>query len=117
MSATASTLVRQWRDEPAPGRTYDEWPYPTTHTQYLITGELAERVKRALGESAEAAVFITEDTISTGYSEYTQETELQFTVECGARTVTFDEYSAYSSYGATTVARLSLWLDKAEGTA
>lgn len=112
--STVVTPVRQWTDEPAPGQSSDDWPYPTEHIQFLVTGELADRVKARLGEPSEAAVFLTEDRISAGYSEYTQETEFEFEIQCGSRRVTFDEYSPFVGYGATTVARLAAWLEQTE---
>jgi hypothetical protein len=111
---TVATPIRTWTDAPEPGRSANDWPYPTEHAQFLITGDLAERVKAALGEPPEAAVFLTEDRVSGGYSEYTQETDYFFELQVGSRRVTFDGYSPYAGYGATGVARLSAWLEEVE---
>lgn len=109
---TVATPVRTWTDPPEDGRSADDWPYPTEHAQFLITGDLAERIKVALGEPPEAAVFLTEDRISGGYSEYTQDTDIEFEIQCGGRTVRF--YRMRWDYAATPVAQLAAWLDAAE---
>ena len=110
---TMSVLIHEWDDEPEDGRTADDWPYPTHHSKYLITGNLADKVRARLGEDESSSVTITEDRVSGGYSEYTQEDELFFEVECGSHKVEFDEHSPYVGYGATTVARLAAWLEEA----
>lgn len=111
---TTATLIREWEDEPEEGRTADDWPFPTSYRKFAIDGDLADRIRARLGEPEGTPVYLTERTESGGWSEWTQEDELYFTIECGSNTVSFDEYSPRVGYGATTVARLSAWLNEQE---
>jgi transcriptional regulator with XRE-family HTH domain len=72
-NSTNSTIIHEWQDAPEPGRGADEWPYPTSYTKSMITGELADRIRERMGVDASAPVFITEKCVSGGYSEYTQD--------------------------------------------
>jgi hypothetical protein len=110
-SPTMSYLVREWTGEPEEGRSADEWPFPTEYRMLAITGELADRIRARFDAAETDGVTITEESISGGYSEYTQETEMNFTVTCGSRSVSFDEYAPHMAYGSTTVARLQAWLE------
>jgi hypothetical protein len=118
MAATNSTKLMEWTDPPEPGRSADDWPYPTTHVKYLISGELADRVRAKLGQPAETPVVMTEDQESGGYSEYTQETDYSHTIDCGPHTIQLG--SAYwglswgSTYGSNGLTNLLKWLDSAD---
>jgi hypothetical protein len=98
-------LVDEWSD---PDENDGEWPYPTEYHKSLITGELAERCRRALGVTdPNAEVFITERVESGGYSEYTQENFTDFTIECDGKSETFNEDWSLGS----TFQQLLKWLD------
>lgn len=109
-----STLIQEWQDEPAEGRSEDDWPYPTTYKKFLIGGDLAERVCKRLGVDAGTPVFITEQVESGGYSEWTQEDETRFSIDCGNYTMWFDEYRPRVSYGTSLIGRLDAWLKEVE---
>lgn len=74
MSATTSFLVDRWTADGDP----NEWPYPTEYAQFRIDGELADRVRARTGATGD--VHIVEREVSTGYSEYTTETDYEFDV-------------------------------------
>lgn len=106
---TMSVLIDEWSE---PDENDGEWPYPTEYRRYLITGELADRIRVRFGAADTDRVTITEERISGGYSEFTQETELFFDIDCGAQKVRFDEYRPRVDWGTTTVARLQAWLEE-----
>lgn len=108
MGATTSTVIHTWSDSPAPGCSADDWPYPTSYTKSLITGELADRIKARLGVDASAPVFITERCESGGYSEYTQEKDYYHTITTGEHVV---EMRA-SYWGSNAITLLTEWLDE-----
>ena len=109
-----ATKIVEWEDAPEPGRTADDWPYPTTHKKFLIGGDLAARVCKRLGADEGTPVFITEKVESGGYSEFTQEDETKFIVECGVHTMWFDEYRPRVDWGTSLVGRLDIWLREVE---
>ena len=80
MSATTFTLLDEWEDE---DENDGEWPYPTQYKKSRVEGELAEQVRAKLGVADDAEVIITEEIISGGWSEYTQENEYNLEVEAG----------------------------------
>lgn len=99
--------VEEWTEDIEEGRDPDEWPYPTTYTRSLAQGELAERIRRALGAADDLPVYVVEEVISTGYSEYTQEDEYNLTITAGDAEHKID-------YGWTGgLQALLRWLDKA----
>lgn len=77
--------------------------YETVITKSLVEGELAQRIRRALGEAEDSEVYITEKTGDASYSEYTQEQYSEFTVECGYQTQEFN-YNGFN--------KMLEWLDK-----
>lgn len=107
MNRSPLTKILEWQDPPELGRTADDWPYPTKHVRSLANGELAERIRRALRvESPYADVYVQEDTVSGGYSEYTQENEYHVTVWCNGERYEFE--ARYSG----SFPLLLVWLDK-----
>lgn len=102
------SVVDEWEDEPAEGQDPDEWPYPTKYTRSLAHGELAERIRRALGVTDDLPVYVEERIESGGYSEYTQEDDYYMTIKVGD---TSREVIDGSWSGGLTA--LLQWLDKA----
>ena len=100
------TLIASWEDPPEPGRSADEWPYPTSHNLSEIRGELAERIRRAFGAEDGEQVTIQENIVSGGYSEYTIENDYEYTVRCGEHVWSSNSYSG--------IWRLLAWLDESE---
>lgn len=96
------TEISTWTGEGDP----DTWPYPDEMKESLVTGELANRVRVALGVSADEDVFLTETKVSSGYSEYTQENFTYIKVVAGGQSQTFDD-----SY-ANNFATMMKWLDE-----
>lgn len=91
------TIISQ-RTEDRTDPPADEWPYPDEYVTYLITGQLAEDVRKAFGNETEAAVVIDETCISGGYSEYTQENEYEFTVRCGNNSQHFNSLGVFMKW-------------------
>ena len=87
---TTFTLVEEWADE---GEW--EWPYPNQYKKSLIEGTLADLIRAKFG--VDAPVYITETEISGGWSEYTQETDFEFTVECGDESHEFSDILGYDN--------------------
>lgn len=86
-------VIRQWEDEPESGRDPDEWPYPTKHVLSLAQGELAERIRRALKVTTGAPVYVEEEVISGGYSEFTQEEDHYLTVRVDGESTSFPTWN------------------------
>ena len=107
--STASTLLHEWSDQPAPGRSADDWPYPNRYSKSLITGDLADLIRKRLGQPDHAPVMLTEKVESGGYSEYTQENDYHHTITVGPETVQLG--SSWTGNGITT---LTDWLDATE---
>jgi hypothetical protein len=99
----------EWTDPPAPGRSADEWPYPTRHSKSIITGDLADRVRTRLNLPAEVPVFLDEERISGGWSEYTQETDYNHTITCGQHTI-----QLRPDYWGNGLDSLLKWLDEVD---
>lgn len=111
MAQTNSTKLMEWADPPEPGRSADDWPYPTRHIKSIISGELADRVRARLGQPSDTPVILTEDIESSGYSEYTQETDYQHTIDCGDHTIQL----GYSyGWGHNGLEELLTWLDSVD---
>jgi hypothetical protein len=109
VSPTNSTILIEWEDAPEVGRLASDWPYPTQYTKSLITGDLADRVRTRLGLTPEVPVLLTEERISGGYSEYTQETDYNHTITCGQHTIQLR--SGYERNGLTSLLN---WLDEVD---
>jgi hypothetical protein len=110
MSTTNSTIIHEWEDAPEDGSTAEEWPYPTRYSKSLITGELADRIRERLGQNAgKPPVFITEQVVSGGYSEYTQENDYYHTINVGSETVEIGP-----EWHGNGIRALTDWLDKTE---
>lgn len=78
---TRFEVVSTWKDPDFRG---GKWPYPTVYVKSEVTGLLAWRVRRKLGEAYSSdPVYVTERKVSGGYSEWTQDYTYYFTVECG----------------------------------
>jgi hypothetical protein len=107
VSATNSTIIQEWDDDPEDGRE-DEWPYPNHYIKSLITGELADRVRARLDQPAETPVLITETQISGGWSEYTQETDYEHRIDCGPASKDLG-----TDYLGNGLKKLLEWLDEA----
>ena len=107
--STNSVVVDDWEDEPLFGRSADEWPYPTRYVKSLITGDLADKIRERLGLEEGVPVHIVEKVISGGYSEYTQETGYEHTVEAGG----YEIELGYSYWG-NGLESLLKWLDETE---
>jgi len=118
-TATTSYLVDEWKDDPrSSSGSLDEWPYPDHFTRYRITGTLATRVLRRAGRE-QGVVHLIERTISTGYGEYTQDLDYDFTVEVDGLTMwdsgTFYGWDVADQDGIspTYLAALNTWLNEA----
>lgn len=107
---TNSFLVKSWSD--ATGSEDENYfPWPDEHETYLVTGDLADKVRAKLGQSEE--VFTTEHTMYGGYSEYTQENSYTFTLSCGKSEIEFGSDS-YDFYGLSPIGALVKWLETAK---
>lgn len=84
-----------------------EWPYPDRFARTLAEGSLAEDIRRRLGVEVDAGVYLTEKIESGGYSEYTQENYRYLTIECGDKTIEFEE----TPWG-SVLETLLRWLDE-----
>ena len=100
--------VERTQDAPAPGRLVSDWPYPDEHAVTDATGELAVRLRVALGVPQDATVQIRERIQHQGYSEYTQEHFRTVTVQCGHNYETFDGYAG----GDNALEQMLAWLDE-----
>lgn len=105
--STNSTLMHEWSDQPEPGRSADDWPYPTRYSKSLITGDLADAIRARLGVEAHVPVIITEEVVSGGYSEYTQENDYNHTLTVGEHTV-----ELRGSWTWNAITALTNWLDE-----
>lgn len=93
------------------------WPYPDKFERSEATGELAERIRTALAAGVEAItveleyapVYLIERTVSSGYSEYTQENMTYLRVVCGEH-----EHEIDPEWGGSIISELLKWLDEAE---
>lgn len=84
------------------------YPWPSERKRTELTGELAERVRRALGEDPGTSVYIEEVKEYGGYSEYTQEHSYEHTLMCG-----FSEKEFRGSDGRySSLTDLLAWLDE-----
>lgn len=100
-------LWRRWTADGDPQR----YPYPDEHAKSQATGELAERIRRALGAGDPTDdVFLVESKKYGGYSENTQDNFRWLTVECGDLVKDFRP----ESYGMapSAFAMLLAWLDE-----
>jgi len=111
MAPTNSTKLHEWTDPPEPGRSADDWPYPTTHVKYIISGELADRVRTRFGVTHDTPVIMTEDQESGGWSEYTQETDYHHQIDCGGYTVVLRPTGWCGDNG---LQQLLTWLDEVD---
>jgi hypothetical protein len=101
------TVVKSWDDGDGTDKD-NEWPYPTQYVKRVLTGVLADDIRRALGEPDDTIVYITEVEVSEGYSEYTTETDYQMEIECGKVVKEFDEYG----YGQqSNLVKLIEWIE------
>jgi len=105
--STASTLMHEWSDQPEPGRDADDWPYPNRYSKSLITGDLADAIRTRLNVESHVPVIITEEVVSGGYSEYTQENDYNHTITVGEHTVELE-----SSWTWNAITALTRWLDE-----
>jgi len=80
MNESPLTLLDAWADEDTNN---GEWPFPTRYLESQAQGELAERIRRALGVVGDVPVFVTEQIVSGGWSEYTQEDDHSLTIRVG----------------------------------
>jgi hypothetical protein len=97
MTTTNSFIVHTWTEAPEAGRSADEWPYPTTYTKSLITGQLAQDIRVKLMKPDEMPVFIIEEQISGGYSEYTQETDYSHVLEVNGERINLGDSYDYDN--------------------
>jgi len=110
--STSSTTIHEWSDAPEDGRDPEEWPYPTRYSKSLITGDLADKIRERLGVESHVPVMITEEVVSGGYSEYTQENDYNHTITVGEHTLELQ-----GSYSDNGLNKLINWLDSAEEAA
>lgn len=101
--------IANWEEAVEEGRDPDEWPYPDQFTRSIVDGELAQRVRRIFAAPENESVSIISKTISGGYSEYTQENDYEFTIECGTNSIEF-----YPRDYDSTLNQLLNWLKKQE---
>lgn len=85
-----------------------EWPDRVVKLVQLVEGPLADRIRRAANQPDRSPVVISEVQTDGGYSEYTQETDYDFTLRVGNAVIELGE-SAYNSVDA-----LSRWLKSNE---
>lgn len=104
--STSSTQMHEWADQPAPGRSANDWPYPTRYSTSLISGDLADLIRAKLGVDAHVPVIITEKAVSGGYSEYTQETDYHHTITVGEHAIQLEP-----SWARNGITALTDWLD------
>lgn len=84
----------------------NKWPYPDKHTKSKADGELATRIRFALGqEGSDQPVFLVEHTEHRG-TFYTQEHFRWLEVECDGRSMKFT-----STFSESAFAQLLEWLD------
>lgn len=98
------TTLREWEDEDAND---GGWPYPTRYTESEANGELAERIRRALGVADDLPVYVTEEVVSGGWSEYTQEDDYTLAIRVGTA-----KHEIEDAWSGGLVALLR-WLDQA----
>lgn len=96
---------RRWSDDGDP----ESYPYPNKHVKSAATGELASRIRRALGCTDESAqAFIVETKQYGGYSEYTQENFKWLVVECDGQSEEFEPVGT----GPSAFSLMLTWLDE-----
>jgi hypothetical protein len=96
------TTWKTWSDD----GNQDQWPYPDKHTKSKADGELATRIRYALGqESSDEPVYLVEHTEHRG-TYYTQENFRWLEVECDGRSMKFT-----STFSQSAFAQLLEWLD------
>jgi hypothetical protein len=112
---TTSTLVSERQDPYEEGKGEWDWPYPDKYLTYLIGGNLAALILRRFGAAPGTPVLIEEKEVSSGYSEYTQETEYYCTVRAGEHSKSFG-YSSSSVVGAygNSLSRFTNWLSEVD---
>jgi len=106
MTNSDMTEIASWF---GPDENNGDWPYPTKYKKSLVGGELADRVRHAFGITGGAPVLITEEIVSGGYSEYTQEDYYNFTIECAGQSQDFEGDLSWNGLN-----KLLAWLDNAE---
>ncbi|WP_238840684.1 hypothetical protein [Prescottella equi] len=72
--------VREWDEPPAHGK--PDYSCDTDCLQRVITGALADDVRRKLGAPLDAQVTVTERNHVYGYSTLTQENDFECLIEC-----------------------------------
>lgn len=98
-------IVEVERDQ-EPG---DDWPYPDAYVLSDVPDSLRDAVRKRVGKPEGTVQLYTRE-ISTGYSEYTQETDYEHELRVDGETVF--EYAEYGySYSNGLVALLA-WLDE-----
>lgn len=111
MSGTKTQLLEEWEDDD--GAPNDEWPYATRYTKHLITGGLADAVRKRLELPDSTSVMIEEQVVSGGWSEYTQENDYNFTLKFDDGTPEVEFTSARWGYGIDNGLTLLIeWLDE-----
>lgn len=118
MSETTFTLVRK------DGVTDEDWPDNWTEVETKVEGDLADKVRAKVGAAADAVVTLWERGQDGGYSEWTQEWDVEFEVRVDGLPV-FKDSLGWSSLDEDTgqpnelsrswgngLTRFIEWLDK-----
>jgi D-serine deaminase-like pyridoxal phosphate-dependent protein len=89
-----------------------EWPDGVTNIVWAVGGQLAHDIRCAAKAAADTVVIIEEVQTDGGYSEYTQETDYDFTLRVGGEEIDLGEgrfgVEDYCWY--TKIGRLDKWL-------
>lgn len=120
---THADLTDGLKTEPVDEPEHDgSWPPPIEVSRHKVTGTLASRIRTALGVTDRTPVEIEEARTYGGYSEYTQENDMEFTVRAGSKDVTFHPDSELTDWhdaakpavSDTVFSRFDAWLNAHE---
>lgn len=101
--------VRETYSKENPGD-WEDWPYPTVTIESEVSGELRAGILAKLGRS-KGDVCLVESEVSGGWSEWTQETDYEISVEIDGEKVWGDEYSPSKE---SALAAFLEWVGKKE---
>ncbi|ORL93418.1 hypothetical protein A5N78_04590 [Prescottella equi] len=100
--------VAEW--EEAPTRGEPEYSCETDCVKRIVTGPIADDVRRKLGAPPDAEVVVTERTHSYGYSTLTQENNFECLIECAG--VSKELYSHWGQWN--SLPSIIEWLTEPE---
>ena len=85
---------------------YAEWPDGERWITYLVGGSLNGRICERAGVPVGTPIVVTEYQSDDGYSEWSMETEFQFTLKVGDKEIDLYQYDESNAVNA-----LSMWLE------